>query len=437
MAERRVPVNSRKIGFRFAKFRFDIFTHVRRRARLPAQAKAPAVTDDAPFAGLKVLDVSQGVATPHCGLLLAEYGADVVKLEPLEGDWSRSIGRGDGTFSPHFVAFNRGKRSIALDLKSDDGRGVAQALAAEADVVLQNYRPGVAERLGLGYERIRETNAGVIYLSLSGFGSTGPHRDRPATDRIMQSMSGLLVANRTEDGNPHPVGIVVVDIAAGMYAFQAVSVALYARAGGRGGRHIELSLMQCAAALQAGAMMDFQAGGGDPPREQFVPVGTFPTRDGMITVSATNERHFAGLCEAVGRPELADDPRYDTNAKRMGCRDELFAHLRDGFRRKTTAQWEADLTARGIINAPVLDYTGFMAHEQVRALGTVRIADHPGMGPLPFAQVPGAAPLPEGGRRLRAPRLGEHSAEILEALGIYGEDIAALKDAGKVRFGGD
>ena len=211
---------------------------------------------DAPFAGLKVVDLSQGVAGPYCGMLLAQYGADVIKVEPTgEGDWARTLGTRYGDHSAYSIPANLGKRSIALDLKSDAGKEVLWRLIAGADVLLEGFRPGVLDRLGFGYEAVSQREPRILYLSVSGFGQTGPLSGRPAMDPVLQAFTGLMIDNKGEDGIPHRVPFIVIDMSTALYAFQALSAALYARRDEPRGRHIEVSLMQAASAMQSIRMM--------------------------------------------------------------------------------------------------------------------------------------------------------------------------------------
>jgi crotonobetainyl-CoA:carnitine CoA-transferase CaiB-like acyl-CoA transferase len=206
---------------------------------------------DAPFRGVRVLDLSQGVAAPYAAMLLAQGGADVVKVEPPEGDWSRRLGTRYGDQSVFSIAANLGKRSIVLDLKTAADRAVVHGLAGRADVVLESFRPGVAARLGVGYDELSATNRRLLYVSVSGFGQSGPESQRPAMDPILQAFAGMIATNAGPDGVPHRVVPIVVDMSTGLYTFQALSAALYARRDEPAGRYLDVTLMQSAAALQA------------------------------------------------------------------------------------------------------------------------------------------------------------------------------------------
>ena len=211
---------------------------------------------EAPFAGLKVVDLSQGVAGPYCGMLLAQYGADVIKVEPTgEGDWARTLGTRYGDQSAYSIPANLGKRSVALDLKSAQGKDVLWRLIAGADVLLEGFRPGVLDRLGFGYEAVSQREPRILYLSVSGFGQTGPFSGRPAMDPVLQAFTGLMLDNKGEDGIPHRVPFVVIDMSTALHAFQALSAALYARRDQPRGRRIEVSLLQTATAMQVIRML--------------------------------------------------------------------------------------------------------------------------------------------------------------------------------------
>ena len=276
---------------------------------------------DRPFAGIRVVDMSQGVAGPGCGYLLAAHGAEVVKIEPPAGDWLRGLDPRHGDHSAMSLAVNRGKRGVALDLKHPRGRAAALRLLDRADVAIQSARPGGMARLGLDYDSVRARNERLLYVSVSSYGSRGPYADRAGTDTVLQAWSGLMAVNRDADGRPRRVGFVLVDCATAMYAFQTAAAALFARRGGAG-RHIEVDLMQGAAALLAPKLAEAHLQGG-AMRSPNAPAGAYRARDGWIAVTLVRESHFAGLCRVLGRPELAVDPRFDTGEKRAEREAEL------------------------------------------------------------------------------------------------------------------
>ena len=254
---------------------------------------------DKPFAGLKVIDVSQGVAGPYCAMLLAQYGANVIKVEPPGvGDWARNLGVVYGDQCAYSMPANLGKRAIALDLKQEDGQAILWRLIQGADVFVQGFRPGVIDRLGFGYDAVAEREPRIIYLSVSGFGQTGPLAERPAMDPILQAYTGLTVENKGEDGIPHRTPIIAIDMSTALYAYSAVSTALYARRDEPHGRHIEASLLQAAAGLQVVRMMQSYLEGG-AIRPPGAPSGVYQVADGWMTITVVRLHEWLGFCKAV------------------------------------------------------------------------------------------------------------------------------------------
>ncbi len=391
--------------------------------------------DDVPaFEGLRVLDLSQGVAGPHCGMLLARHGAEVVKLEPLAGDWGRAIGKRYGEHCAYGLAFNRGKKSLALDLKSEAGHEIASRLAAEADVVLQNYRPGVIDRLGLGYDTVQQRNPSVVYLSLTGFGQRGPNADLPATDSVMQAYSGLMSINRDSNGMPQRIGILAIDVATGLYAFQAIAPALYRRAVRGIGAHIETSLMEAVGAFQSAKLIEHVLEEGAEPT-LGVPVAMFETRDGYLNINGRRDPHFASLCEVLDLPGLATDPRFATVPARYENEAVLLPLLREAVRPLGVAELAAALDAADVLNAPVHNYADYLEAPHVREVGAVAWIEQAGIGRIPMPRLPGFDAAKTGDARYHTPGLGEHGREILARLG-YGDDaIRGLVEQAVVRLG--
>src|SRR5690348_9618392 len=260
---------------------------------------------DAPFAGIKVVDLSQGIAGPYCAMLLAQHGANVIKVESVgEGDWSRALGMRYGNHTAYSIIGNLGKRSISVDLKSERGKQVVWRLLEGADVFLEGFRPGVIRRLGFDYEAVSAREPRLLYLSISGFGQTGPLAERPAMDPVLQAYTGLMNENRGEDGFPHRVPVIVVDMSTALYAFQALSAALYARRDEVRGRYIDISLMQAAAALQSIRLMANYLEGG-VIKAGGAPGGVFKIADGWMSLLAFNDRDFKALCAAIDLPAMA------------------------------------------------------------------------------------------------------------------------------------
>lgn len=390
-------------------------------------------SDEAPaYEGLRVVDLSQGVAGPHCGMLFALHGADVVKVEPPDGDWGRGIGKRHGDFSAYGVAFNRGKRSLALDLKRPEGREIVGRLIARADVVVENNRPGVLARFGLDYASVRAANPDVVYVSVTGFGQEGPNRDLPATDSILQSYSGLMSANRDSAGMPQRIGVLVIDVVTGLYAHQAAATALYRRATRGGGRHVMVSLMDAIGAVQAGKIVEYSLEG-DHGQPGGVPVGTFETADGYMTINGRREPHWVALCQALGVPELRTDPRYATAAARLAYEAELMPLLRERVKTWSMKDLDAALTAADVLHGPVNDYRRYLDDAHVVATRAVLWVEHPQVGRIPLHRIPGLPQPDSGSASARSPAIGEHTREVLEEVGLEPAAIAALEAAGVVR----
>lgn len=389
-------------------------------------------THDRPFAGLRVCDLAQGISAPYCGMMLAQYGADVIKIEGLTGDWIRNMGgRIKGEHSAQSLAMNRGKRSIALDLKHPKGLEIARRIAREADVVTQNFRPGVIDRLGLGYAAVSTDNPEVVYLSVSGFGTRGPLADRPVTDQIMQGFSGLQSITKDKEGVPLGVGTAIIDYITGIYAYQAVATALFARAMGAGGRHVEINMLQAAIAVQAGQFIRQHTQGKQPPAVG-VPVGVFHTRDGFISLSSNNPNHFAQVCDLLGRDDLKNDPEYDTHQKRIWKSREINGAFQVSLMAETAAEWETRFSALGLMCTRVNGYDDLLRHPQVEAEQLLTWANQTDLGPVPVPNLPGMAPALPDDPRVNSPRIGQHTAAVLSELGFDTDAIAGLARDGVI-----
>ncbi len=381
--------------------------------------------------GIKVLDFSMGVAGPHAGMLCAQYGADVVKIETPAGDWGRVLGRQYGDLSAFSAVYNRGKRSLAVDLKDAEAQRTLSNVAAQADVIIEAFRPGVMKRLGLDYESVRARNPGVIYVSVTGFGQEGPMIDRPATDAVLQAFTGFMNLNKDKEGRPQRVDMILIDVITGLYGFQAIAAALLERRDGqKSGRYIDCSLMKCAVAFQAPKIVEYVVEGG--AQAMYVPLGVIPTRDGNVSVSVMHDHHFVSLCNALGRPDVGSSDLYDTRAKRIEREREVMDILRAEFASRTTAEIVALLTPAEVLHAPVQTYDQLLKHEQMQATSAFSWVRQDGMEPqLPMANIPGT-PAATSERKQQAPHIGEHSLEILRQWEVPETTVSAMLARGAI-----
>lgn len=388
---------------------------------------------DAPFAGLKVIDLSQGIAGPYCAMLLAQYGAEVIKVEGIgDGDWARTLGTRYGSHSAYSIIGNLGKKSIAVDLKSDAGKQVLWRLLKGADVFLEGFRPGAIRRLGFDYDSVAAREPRLLYLSISGFGQSGPLAERPAMDPVLQAYTGLMIENRGEDGIPHRVPVIVVDMSTALYAFQALSAALYARRDETRGRYIEASLMQAATALQSIRLMACHLEGGTM-RPGGAPGGVFRIADGWMSMVAINDRDWRALCAAMQMPALADDPRFATPAARLAESDALYAVMRPAIAAEPWAVWSKRLTDARLMHERLNSYAEFLDQPHVRETGLIQWLTQAGLNQaVPVPVLPGMLRQAEGTLRGTAPVTGQHTTDVLAEHGFSAAEIEALLAQGTV-----
>ncbi len=389
-----------------------------------------------PFKGLRVVDMTQGLAGPFCAMLLGHYGATVIKVEPPEGDWSRTLGATKGDRTPAYTTCNRGKQALVVDLKQKAGLEVVLKLAEDCDVFLESNRQGVADRLGIGYEAIRAVSPDVVYGSVTGFGQSGAYASRPATDAILQAFTGLMSRNRGADGQPRRIGYAVPDYTTGLMAYQSVSTALYAKAVGQGGRHLDISLMRSMLFYQQHGLVQeaVEPGSSRAPVEQspLPPTGTFQTADGPINISIVREKFFQSLCAVLDLPEVASDPRFTTLATRRDHEEVLRVVLADAIISRGRDELCAAFAAADVPHAPVHDYASVVQDSHVQETGTLAWLEDAALGSVPIVNLPGTAPLAAGDPRGIAPRQGEHTASLLGELGYDPEALAALLETGAV-----
>lgn len=391
--------------------------------------------DDLPFEGVRVLDLSQGVAGPYCAMLLARHGADVIKLEPPgSGCWSRQLGKSVGEQTAHSLVVHRGKRSLALDLKSKAGVGIARKLADRCDILIHNYRIGKIDPFGLDYPTLQKSNPSVVYCWVTGFGPRGPQAEQPATDSVMQAFTGFMSINRDKDGMPQRVGMLALDFSTGLYAFQAVSAALYRKALKGRGAFIQTSLLESALVLQEAAIIEshLQDGKVEPIG---MPVGAVRTLDGHMSINARRQPQFERFATLLGHPEWITDARFKDPRVRVANGDALMALIRPIMATKTTAEWSKLLAGIDVLHGAIHTHQDLFENDQVKAVGALTWVEDPILGRVPMGSIAGQ-PQPSSGDRLsHSPGVGEHSRQILSELGMGTSEIDALVAAGTVQLG--
>ncbi len=381
---------------------------------------------DTALSGIRVLDLTQVMAGPFCTMLLADLGADVLKIElPGVGDQTRqSWGRPEpGSDSPAFYALNRNKRSVALDLRDEHDRAAFFTLVQTADVVVENFRPGVTARLGIDYDTLAAENPSLVYASISGFGQTGPYAQRPGYDLIAQGMAGAISITGEPGGAPVKCGLPVGDLGAGVFCATAILAAYIHRVRTGEGQYVETSLYEAVLAMGVWESTEYWATGQVPRRlgsanRMTAPYQVLATRDGYLTVGANNERLWQRLCTGLDRPELLDDPRFRTNADRMDRRAELVETLEVTLRGRDTDEWVEHLLAAGVPCGPILDYGQILDGDpHAAARGMVQHMEHPRAGTLPVLGSPMKLYRTPVTIRRPPPLLGEHTDEVLAETG--------------------
>ncbi len=385
------------------------------------------------LAGLSVLDLTSQLSGPYCSMILADLGADVVKVErPGQGDESRAMGPHVAGESAPFMTFNRNKRSITIDLKTADGGAIARRLATRADVVLENWRPGTAARLGLGWDDVHALNARAIYCSISGLGQTGPYAQRGGFDRIAQGMSGIMSINGTEEGPPLPVPIPVSDIGTGMFAAIGILAALRVREQTGVGQRVDTSLLETPIAWAVYEASSFFATNEVPRRlgpghRTAAPYQAFRTADGWINLGGGSPTFWPIICRVLGVPALVEDTRFATPPLRVKNRAALAELLEARFTTAGTAAWLERLEAAGVPAGPILDYGQVFADPHVRHREMAVEVEHPRAGRSRVLGIPVKLSSTPGSIRRPAPTLGQHTDEVLKELGYDAAAVANLK----------
>jgi formyl-CoA transferase/CoA:oxalate CoA-transferase len=393
-----------------------------------------------PLEDVKVLDLSHALAGPYCSTMLADYGAQVIKIEP---PGSGDIARGWGTPMPggetaYFVSVHRNKQGVALDLKHPQGKETFLRMVERCDVVLENFRVGVLSRLGIGYETARERNPGIIYCSISGFGQDGPYRDRTALDLIVQAESGMISVTGEAGGGGARAGVSIADMGASLNAAFSIMLALRVKERTGRGQAIDVSMMEGQLALLGTMFGDYFASG-EIPRpmgtayKALLPYQTFHTKTRDLALAVASEKLWKTFCPAIGCPELVDDPRYRNNGERNLNRESLIPRLQQVFLTRTYEEWEKVLVENGIPVGAINNLAEVAEHPQVKARGSMVEIDHPRAGKLRAVGVPARLSATPGSVRTPAPMLGQHTDEVLrDLLGLSESEIASLRSAGAV-----
>ena len=380
-----------------------------------------------PYRGLKVIDFSQGVAGPYCGMLLAQHGAEVIKIEPKDGDWARNLGQEYGEHSAFSVAANLGKKSIIIDLKNKKSQSILDKIIKQCDILIEGFRPGVIKRLGYNYDRLKKINPKLIYLSISGFGQKGPMSHKPAMDPVLQAFTGFMSENKGPDDIPHRTPVIIFDMTTALYATQLISTSLYARINEKFGRKIEISLMEASAAMQSIRLMSGYMEG--PYTHASSPSGTFKTKDSWIQIIVVKNHEFIKFCNAVGWKKFINDKRFVSNAERRKHEAILSREVQKLFIKEKTDYWKNLLDNFEVQNEKVQNYKEFIESEQTKALELISWLKQPTTGALwPVPNIPGMPRLEDNDVLSKAPSLGQHTKEILKSLGYTDSQIEVLME---------
>lgn len=398
----------------------------------------------APLTGVRVLDLTNVLAGPYASYQLALLGADVVKVEvPGRGDLARQLGADPllsrSRLGASFLAQNADKRSLTLDLKHPAGREIFERLAERADVVIENFKPGVMDRLGLGWERLQELNSGLVYCAISGFGATGPLSQRPAYDQVVQGLSGIMSVTGSPGTAPLRVGFPICDSLGGIHAAFAIVAALLGRSKGQGGVMLDVSMLDASISGMGWTVSDYLISGLEPvafgnENRTAAPSGTFATADGQLNIAANRQEEWEKLCKVIGRPDLIGDERFLTRDERKRHRAELRAEIESALRSRSAEAWEDELAAAGVPAARILSVPQALASDQVRLRGLV--ASVPGeIGSRSSVEVIGS-PAHFNGRSVvpsvAPPTLGQHTEAILTEIGLTAAEIDSLRKDGVV-----
>ena len=374
------------------------------------------------LAGIRVLDLSRVLAGPYCTMMLADFGADIIKIEPPNvGDDSRAFGPFIGKESAYFMSLNRNKRSMTLNFKRQAECDLFKEMVKQADVVVENYRPGTMEKFGLGYDVLKQINPKLIYAACSGFGHTGPYRDKPAYDIIVQAMGGIMSITGAENGEPTRIGASVGDVIAGMFTAYGVMLAMYHRERTGEGQKVDVGMLDCQLAILENAIARYVTSGIVPGplgnrHPSITPFSSYTASDGYIIVGAGNDRLWERLCNILERPDLIKDPRFDNNGNRTTNAKELGNILNGIFKARTINEWLGILEEAGLPCAPINTIDKIVNDPHIAARNMIVEVEHPVAGKLKMPGVPVKMSATPGTVETHAPLLGQHTGEILKEM---------------------
>lgn len=389
---------------------------------------------------IRVLDLSRVLAGPYATMMLADYGAEVIKVEqPGQGDGTRQWGPPwVGDFSAYYLSVNRNKRSITIDLKTQAGREIIRKLAARADILVENFKVGTMQRLGLDYKTLSEVNPGLIYCSISGYGQDGPYKDRPGYDFMIQAHGGIMSITGPAEGPPYKVGVAIVDVTAGLYAVNAILAALHHRQQTGQGQYIDVALLDAQVAWLVNVAQNYFATGQPPQRygnahPNIVPYETFETADGFIALAVGADSQYQRLCHVIARPDLWEDERYQSNAGRVQNRHLLIPELQAVFKTHTTEAWMQDLLAAKIPASPINDIPAVFDDPQIKHRRMAQSITHPHAGKMTLLGPVAKLSATPAEIRTPPPSLGEHTEAILkESLDLDDDAISLLRNQGVI-----
>lgn len=387
-----------------------------------------------PLAGLRIVDLSQGIAGPSAAMYCAKWGADVIKIEPLSGDWIRGLGSTNGNFSASAFAYNAGKRSLAIDLKHAHAGRVMQRLFVQADAVVESFRPSVAERLNVGFEQVKALQPHIVYLSVSGFGSSGPLSQWPGTDTVAQAFSGFMSLNRGNDDAPHKVDSTIMDAITGLYSYQALSMHLLSPGAGRTGSneacYLDMSLMESAAAILAPNIIEWSMTNGAPSILN-APAGSYRTADGWIAITLVKDAHFCALAKALDREDLAEDERFLSFELRAENLLSLKAIIDEIVLQQSTEYWQKRFRDFDVLSSVIQDIGAWLENEQVLDRDMAPMTKVAEGIELRIPRLPGQAV--DSVDQWQSPEIGEHSHGVLIEAGFSEAEIETLKLDGCIK----